>query len=88
MHPVNLRNDKNSFLHRLKSISKEVVILWIQDIFPRESVVLLHLDEERLIVHPSDTGLALDADDIEVATWTSRTIVFPVMILTPPMDPG
>jgi len=40
----------------------------IQEIFHWESVGLLP-DEERLIVQPSDPGLALDADDIAVATW-------------------
>ena len=40
----------------------------IQEIFHWESVILLP-DEEHLIVHPSGTGLVLDADDIAVATW-------------------
>jgi two-component system, OmpR family, sensor histidine kinase KdpD len=40
----------------------------IREIFQWESVVLLP-EGDRLIVHPSDTGLVLDADDIAVATW-------------------
>jgi len=44
------------------------VIRHIREIFQWESVVLLP-EEDRLIVHPSGTGLVLDADDIAVATW-------------------
>jgi two-component system sensor histidine kinase KdpD len=40
----------------------------IHEIFHWESVVLLP-DKEHIIVHPSDSGLVLDADDIAVATW-------------------
>jgi two-component system, OmpR family, sensor histidine kinase KdpD len=40
----------------------------IREIFQWESVVLLP-EGDRLIVHPQDTGLVLDADDIAVATW-------------------
>jgi two-component system sensor histidine kinase KdpD len=40
----------------------------IREIFQWESVVLL-MDEDHLIVHPTGTGLILNADDIAVATW-------------------
>lgn len=40
----------------------------IREIFQWESVVLLP-DEGHLIVHPSGTGLIMNADDIAVATW-------------------
>lgn len=40
----------------------------IREIFHWESVILLPC-EDHLVVHPSDTGLVLDADDIAVATW-------------------
>ncbi|RPI38717.1 MAG: sensor histidine kinase KdpD [Methanoregulaceae archaeon] len=40
----------------------------IREIFQWESVVLL-MDEDHLIVHPTGTGLVLNADDIAVATW-------------------
>jgi len=40
----------------------------IREIFQWECVVLLP-EEDRLIVHPSGTGLGLNADDIAVATW-------------------
>jgi len=40
----------------------------ILEIFKWESVVLLP-DENNLIVHPSGSGLILNADDIAVATW-------------------
>ncbi|WP_321504464.1 DUF4118 domain-containing protein [uncultured Methanoregula sp.] len=40
----------------------------IREIFLWESVVLIP-EGERLIVHPPGTGLALNADDIAVATW-------------------
>ncbi len=40
----------------------------IREIFQWESAILLP-DEDRLIVHPSGTGLVLNADDIAVATW-------------------
>jgi two-component system sensor histidine kinase KdpD len=40
----------------------------IREIFQWESVVLLP-DEDHRIVHPSGTGLVLNADDIAVATW-------------------
>jgi two-component system sensor histidine kinase KdpD len=40
----------------------------IHEIFHWESVVLLP-DDGHLTVHPSDSGLVLDADDIAVATW-------------------
>ncbi|MFA7304353.1 MAG: GAF domain-containing protein, partial [Methanoregula sp.] len=40
----------------------------IREIFQWESVVLLP-EEDHLIVHPSGTGLVLNADDIAVATW-------------------
>ncbi len=44
------------------------VIRHIRDIFKWESVVLLP-EGDRLVVHPSETRLVLDADDIAVATW-------------------
>jgi len=40
----------------------------IRDIFQWECAVLLP-DEDHLLVHPSGSGLVLDADDIAVATW-------------------
>jgi two-component system sensor histidine kinase KdpD len=40
----------------------------IREIFQWQCVVLLP-EENRLIVHPSGTGLGLNADDIAVATW-------------------
>ncbi len=40
----------------------------IREIFQWESVVLLP-EGDRVLVHPSGTGLVLDADDIAVATW-------------------
>lgn len=40
----------------------------IREIFQWESVVLLP-DEDHLIVHPSTSGIVLNADDIAVATW-------------------
>ncbi len=40
----------------------------IQEIFRWECIVLLP-DKDTLIVHPSESGLVLDADDIAVATW-------------------
>ena len=40
----------------------------IREIFQWESVVLIP-DEDHLVVHPSGTGLVLNADDIAVATW-------------------
>jgi len=43
----------------------------IREIFHWESVVLLP-DQEDLIIHPPETALVLDADDIAVATWAFR----------------
>ena len=40
----------------------------IREIFQWESVILLP-DEDHLTVHPPESGLTLNADDIAVATW-------------------
>ncbi|MFA5347279.1 MAG: sensor histidine kinase KdpD [Methanoregula sp.] len=40
----------------------------IREIFQWESVILLP-DKDHLTVHPPESGLTLDADDIAVATW-------------------
>jgi two-component system, OmpR family, sensor histidine kinase KdpD len=43
----------------------------IREIFAWETVVLLP-DGDRLVVHPSASGVSLDDDDIAVATWAFR----------------
>jgi two-component system sensor histidine kinase KdpD len=43
----------------------------IREIFQWESVVLLP-EGDHLLVHPPDSGLVLNADDIAVATWAFR----------------